>query len=66
MFGIIQAHQISDHAEIVIRPHMRAKLYRWTYVIFVHEKLKHKHDTVILSSHYDNHSNDKNSTDLLF
>lgn len=47
MFGFIRAHQISDHAEIVIRPHMRAKLHRWNYVIFVHGKLRQKHDTVI-------------------
>ena len=50
MFGFIRAHQISDHAEIVIRSHMRAKLHRWNYVICSHKKLKQNHDTVLFSN----------------
>lgn len=41
---------ISDHAEIVIRPHMRAKLCRWNYVIFVHRKLRQDIYIYILQS----------------
>lgn len=31
MFGSMWAHQISDHAEIVIRPRRRARPCRWNY-----------------------------------
>lgn len=35
-------HQISDHAEIMIKLHKRARLCKWTYVIFLWEILKQK------------------------
>lgn len=65
MFGFIRAHQISDHAEIVIRHHMRAKLYRWNYVIYKGNWAKNMIQE-FFSNYYDSLSNYKNNTVLLF